>query len=87
MGNPGELRVLADEAGLDEAEVAEVIESDTCRERGLDMTAQAQSIGITGVPAFLLDRQLLVLGAQPRQVFEQAVGQLRNKEREAVEPP
>jgi predicted DsbA family dithiol-disulfide isomerase len=79
IGDPGELRVLAVEAGLDEAEVAELIESDTYRGRVLEMTAQAQSIGISGVPAFLLNRQLLVLGAQPRQVFAQAVEQLQNK--------
>jgi predicted DsbA family dithiol-disulfide isomerase len=28
------------------------------------------------VPAFLLDRRLLVLGAQPEEAFEQAVAQL-----------
>ena len=42
----------------------------------LGSTAQAQSLGITGIPAFLLDRRLLVLGAQPREVFEQALAQL-----------
>jgi predicted DsbA family dithiol-disulfide isomerase len=29
------------------------------------------------VPAFVLDRRLLVLGAQPRELFEQAFEQLR----------
>ena len=39
-------------------------------------TAQAQAVGVTGVPAWLLDRRLLVLGAQPEEVFEQAFAQL-----------
>ncbi len=34
-------------------------------------TVEAQSIGITGIPAFVLDDRLLILGAQPREVFEQ----------------
>jgi predicted DsbA family dithiol-disulfide isomerase len=32
------------------------------------------------VPGFLLDRRLLVLGAQPRDVFEQAFERLRSSE-------
>jgi predicted DsbA family dithiol-disulfide isomerase len=32
--------------------------------------------GATGVPAFVLDRRLLVLGAQPEEVFEQAFDRL-----------
>jgi predicted DsbA family dithiol-disulfide isomerase len=38
-------------------------------------TAEAQSLGVTGVPAFVLDNRLLVLGAQPRDVFEKALAQ------------
>ena len=33
-------------------------------------------IGVDGVPGFLLDRRLLVLGAQPRNVFEHALERL-----------
>ncbi len=76
IGDPDELRTLAAGAGLDEDEVGEVIDGDAYRDRVLASTAEAQSIGVTGVPAFLLDRRLLVLGAQPREVFEQAFTQL-----------
>jgi predicted DsbA family dithiol-disulfide isomerase len=76
IGDSGEVLALAVEAGLDEKEAAEVITGDAYRERVLASTAQAQSIGITGIPAFLLERQFLVLGAQPRGVFEQALAQL-----------
>ena len=47
-----------------------LLESDDLRDAVLDSTRQAQSIGITGIPAFVLDRRQLVLGAQPRPVFE-----------------
>jgi len=70
------IRLLSAVAGLDEKETAEVITGDAYQERVLASTAQAQSIGITGIPAFLLDRRFLVLGAQPRRVFEQALAQL-----------
>ena len=39
-------------------------------------TMEAQSIGITGIPAFALDRRLIVLGAHPNETFEQAFAQL-----------
>jgi predicted DsbA family dithiol-disulfide isomerase len=73
---PDELRTLAVEAGLDAGEVDEVLAGDDYRDRVLGATAQAHSIGVTGVPAFLLGQRLLVLGAQPREVFEQAVERL-----------
>ena len=73
IGDRGELLTLAVECGLDEQEVTAVIEGDAYRERVRTSTAQAHGIGATGVPAFLLDRRLLVLGAQPREVFEQAL--------------
>jgi predicted DsbA family dithiol-disulfide isomerase len=76
IGDPSELRALAVEAGLDEAEVDEVLAGETYRDVVLAQTAQAVSIGVTGVPGFLLDRRLLVLGAQPQEVFERAFEQL-----------
>jgi predicted DsbA family dithiol-disulfide isomerase len=76
IGGGGELLAVAVEAGLDESEAADVIAGDAYRDRVLASTAEAQSIGITGIPAFLLDGRLLVLGAQPRGVFEQALAQL-----------
>jgi predicted DsbA family dithiol-disulfide isomerase len=76
IGNPAELRTLAVEAGLDAADVDDVLAGDAYRDGVLALTAQAVSIGITGVPGFLLDRRMLVLGAQPQEVFEQAFAQL-----------
>src|SRR6266850_1412866 len=75
IGDPDELRTLAAEVGIDDPEAA--WDDDTYLQRVLGSSAQAQSIGVSGVPGFLLDRRLLVLGAQPRDVFEQAFEQLR----------
>jgi len=76
IGDPDELRALAVEAGLDAGEVDDVLAGDAYRDSVVGLTQQAVSIGITGVPGFLLDRRLLVLGAQPREVFERAFEQL-----------
>jgi predicted DsbA family dithiol-disulfide isomerase len=69
-----ELRALAAEAGLDDIEPA--LADERYGERVRASTEQAHRIGITGIPAFLLDRQLLVLGAQPLSVFEDAFDRL-----------
>ena len=53
-----------------------MLEGDRYRDRIVDSTRQAASIGANAVPAFLLDRRLLVLGAQPNEVFEHAFAQL-----------
>ena len=74
IGDPETLRALAAEVGLDDPDTA--WEDGTYEQRVHDSTAQAHRIGVTGVPAFLLDRRLLVLGAQPREVFEQAFDRL-----------
>lgn len=76
IGDPEVLCELVVEAGLDGAEVDDVVAGDAYRDRVVGLTQQAVSIGITGVPGFLLDRRLLVLGAQPREVFERAFEQL-----------
>jgi predicted DsbA family dithiol-disulfide isomerase len=76
IGDPDELRELTVGAGLDAAEVDEVLAGDAYRDRVAASTAQAQSLGIDGIPGFVLDERLLVLGAQPPAVFEQAFAQL-----------
>ena len=77
IGDPDELRRLAAEVGLDAEDVERVITDPSAY---LDLvqgsTRQAHSIGIDGIPAFLLDRRLLVLGAQPLEVFRRAFAQL-----------
>ncbi len=74
IGDPETLRELASEAGLQELDG--VFEGEAHLQRVLASTAEAQSLGITGIPAFLLDSKLLILGAQPREVFERAFEQL-----------
>ncbi|SRR6266511_3031723 len=74
IGDAAQLRQLAEEAGL--ADVDGVFDGGAYLDRVLASTAEAQSLGITGIPAFLLDSKLLILGAQPREVFERAFERL-----------
>ena len=76
LGDPAVLRALAAEVALPQDEVDAVLDGDRYRDRIEDSTRQAVSIGANAVPAFLLDRRLLVLGAQADAVFEQAYAQL-----------
>jgi predicted DsbA family dithiol-disulfide isomerase len=74
LGDHDELRRLT--ANLPAEEVERVLAGDAYRDRVHASTAEAQSIGINGIPAFLIDGRLLVPGAQPRPVFERAFAQL-----------
>jgi predicted DsbA family dithiol-disulfide isomerase len=76
IGDRAVLLALAEEAGLDAAEAGQVLDGEEYRDRVHRSTAQAQSIGITGIPAFLVDRRQLILGAQPRDVFETVLERL-----------
>lgn len=80
IGDPEVLQEVAVEAGLAEDEAAAALDDDGLADRVRASTAQAQSLGVTGVPAFVLDNRLLVLGAQPRDVFAQALAQLPERD-------
>ena len=75
IGDPDVLRAIAAELELDDSEAS--ISGDRFRAEVAHGTSQANAIGINAIPAFLLDRRLIVLGAQPPEVFEQAFDELR----------
>ncbi len=74
IGDHGVLLRLASEIGVEGAD--EVLATDAHADDVRRSTAEAHALGINGIPAFLLDRRLLVLGAHPRPTFEQAFAQL-----------
>ena len=76
IGDPDVLRAEATGVGLPADEVDEVLAGDRYRDRVEASTRDAYAVGANAVPAFVLDRRLLVLGAQPSDVFEQAFAQL-----------
>lgn len=74
IGDHDELRRLAHDLPPDDVE--RVLTTDAYADRVHASTNQAVSVGVTGVPAWVIDGKLLVPGAQPREVFEQAFAQL-----------
>jgi predicted DsbA family dithiol-disulfide isomerase len=80
LGDDEVLLELVSEAGLDRDEAAETLADGSYVDRVTASTQEANQIGINAIPAFVLGRRLLVLGAQPEAVFEQAVDQLRGED-------
>ena len=60
--------------GLEGAD--DVLAGDVYADAVARSTSEAHQVGVSGVPAFLLDRRLLVLGAHPRETFERAFERL-----------
>jgi predicted DsbA family dithiol-disulfide isomerase len=80
IGDPDVLREEAAAVGLPADEVEDVLATDRYRDRVHESTREAYAVGANAVPAFVLDRRLLVLGAQPDEVFEHAFRQLEETE-------
>lgn len=75
LGDPAVLRAAAAAAGLDSGRVEEVLASDEYRDEVMADVAQARAYGSTGVPFLVLDGRFGISGAQPAEVFEQALAQ------------
>ena len=68
----GEQRVLIEEGtavGLDASEITDVLQDARYLERIEAETQTAIELGAGGVPAWVIDRRVLVPGAQPHEVF------------------
>ena len=77
MAHHATLRALAVEAGLDGADVDRVLSSDEFAAEVRADEEQARAYNIRGVPFFVFDGRLAVSGAQPIEVFEQAIAQAK----------
>ncbi|MDQ4489972.1 DsbA family oxidoreductase [Sinomonas sp. ASV486] len=64
---------IGTEAGLDADEINAALDAGTYRDSVRADIAQAQAIGIQGVPFFVLDNKYGVSGAQPAELFTQAL--------------
>jgi predicted DsbA family dithiol-disulfide isomerase len=84
MGDPAVLRETARSVGLDPVRVDEVLSSDAYADDVQDDLREARELGISGVPFYVLDRKLAVSGAQPVEVFTQALQQAWDGPRPAL---
>jgi predicted DsbA family dithiol-disulfide isomerase len=76
----GELALLAKSVGLPEQEAREVLESRTFRKEVDADWARSRSMGITAVPTFVMDHQVVV-GFQPYEVLDQLLKTNRVRKR------
>ena len=77
--NPSDAEVLvrlAGEAGLDSAQAHQILASDAYADATRQREQQYLQAGIRSVPAVILNRQHLVSGGQPAEVFEAALRQV-----------
>ena len=80
IGDEETLLRLAEEAGLDRAEAKAALDDGRYLDRIEASTRKANMHGINAIPAFVLDGRLLVMGAQPHELFERAFAQLEEME-------
>lgn len=64
ISDPDVLAVLGSKVGLDNMKILTALEDDTSRSIVLAQEAQVRQSGVTGVPDFLVNKRLFVVGAQ-----------------------
>ncbi|WP_420768613.1 DsbA family oxidoreductase [Parageobacillus thermoglucosidasius] len=72
---------LAGEAGLDREEARQVLESSRYGDEVRKDEAEAAGLGVRGVPFFVLNRKYAISGAQPIEVFMQALEKVWEEEK------
>lgn len=80
LGDTEVLIQLATEVGLDEGKVRDFLADDQLATEVLTDIQQAREIGVQGVPFFVINDKYAISGAQPTEVFEQAVQQVAEEE-------
>lgn len=79
IGKRETLLRLAEEAGLDRQEAAEALAGDAFTEQVRNDQREAASLGIRGVPYFVIDRKYGISGAQPVESFLAALEKARGE--------
>jgi predicted DsbA family dithiol-disulfide isomerase len=73
LDDPDTLARLAAEVGVPEAETRRVLASDAYAAEVRADIEEARAIGVNGVPFFVLDRRYGISGAQPAELFLEAL--------------
>lgn len=83
LGEADAIVRLAKEVGLEEGAVRSILASQDYQEAFHADIQQAQMIGVQGVPFFVLANKYAVSGAQPTELFKQALTQAWQEQEEA----
>ena len=77
--DPGQwdvLRSAAEEVDLDADEMQREVEAEKYMAAVVDKVRWAYQIGVTGVPTYVINNQYAIVGAQPYDVFKNALEQI-----------
>ncbi|MFQ4149460.1 DsbA family oxidoreductase [Arthrobacter sp. LAPM80] len=75
IGNREALVAVGTEAGLSAVEINEALDSAKYADNVRNDIAEGRALGVQGVPFFVIDRKYGISGAQPAEVFGQALEQ------------
>jgi predicted DsbA family dithiol-disulfide isomerase len=70
------LRSAAEEVGLDADDMQTVVDSGRYTSEVAEQVQQAQQIGVTGVPTYVINDRYAIVGAQPYEAFRNALAQI-----------
>ena len=73
------LRSVAEEVGLNADEMQRDVESEKYKANVQEQVNWAHQIGVTGVPTYVVNDRYAIVGAQPYEVFKNALAQIMNK--------
>ena len=73
------LRATAEEVGLNADEMQQLVGSNRYTDFVEEQVRWAQQIGVTGVPTYVINDRYAIVGAQPYDVFKNAITQIMNQ--------
>jgi len=85
VGDRSVLVQIAANCGLDRRTIEKRLADDTDTDVIKAEIAQAQRMGVSGVPCFILDQQYAISGAQPVDAFVNALRQIAEMKRNTAE--
>jgi predicted DsbA family dithiol-disulfide isomerase len=80
IGDRDVLRGIAEDAGLDGAMIAQLLQGDADVEEIRARDAHTRSRGVQGVPCFVVAKKHVVTGAQPTDLWLQVIDEVREAE-------
>lgn len=85
LGGKDVLISLAKEVGLDEKEAQDVLATDTYAKEVRSDESEARSIGVQGVPFFVVNQKYAISGAQPLELFIDTLNKVWKEEQGKVQ--
>ncbi len=85
IGDPAVLVKVAKDAGMDAGVVAKLLAGDADRELVLREEAVARRMGVSGVPCFIVDQRLVMVGAQDTDMLLRTIDHAAEQASQAAE--